>query len=173
MCSRIAPIGGRWPALLDRARRHPRAHLVHLDLKPDNVCIPLSPADFDPQVSGQLLRPLFGQIALIDFAFSLVSGESLATALPIGRQADYEYQSPRLLRALEAGRRGDLLPTRQLDWRCDVFGLAAMLRRYLPEPGSGGTGAWTDRRHAQAQALISRLFDAQRGRRCARGHTGN
>src|SRR5258706_7493758 len=95
--------------------------LVHLDLKADNVCIPLGPADFDPRVSGAVLHPLFTQVTLIDFAFSLVSGENLATALPIAHQGEYDYQSPRLLRALEAGRRGDLQPTRQLDWRCDVF----------------------------------------------------
>ena len=138
-------------------------HLVHLDLKADNVCIPLAPADFDPHRPGQVLHPRFGQIALIDFAFSLVAGDSLATALPIGHQADYAYQSPRLLRALEAGRRGDLAPTRQLDWRCDIFSLAAMLQRYLPVPGTGATGAWTDLRHADAQALIARLLDAHSG----------
>src|SRR5205085_11218227 len=66
--------------------------LVHLDLKADNVCIPCGPADFDAAQPGQVLRPLFEQIALIDFAFSLVSGEPLQTALPIGHQADYEYQ---------------------------------------------------------------------------------
>src|SRR5262245_31453482 len=49
--------------------------LVHLDLKADNVCIPFGPPDFDPQVEGQRLSPCFEQIALIDFAFSLVSGE--------------------------------------------------------------------------------------------------
>ena len=27
-------------------------HLVHLDLKADNVCIPVGPADFDPHVPG-------------------------------------------------------------------------------------------------------------------------
>ena len=134
--------------------------LVHLDLKPDNVCIPLAPADFDPQAPGQWLHPAFDQIALIDFAFSLVSGESLATALPIGHQFEYDYQSPRLLRALEAGRQGDLQPTRQLDWRCDVFSLAAMLQRYLPHPDSSVAGAWTRQRHEAAQALICRLFDA-------------
>ena len=109
---------------------------------------------------GQVLCPLFGQIALIDFAFSLVCGESLAAALPIGHQHDYEYQSPRLLHALEAGRRGDLVPTQQLDWRCDIFSLAAMLRRYLPRPGTCAAGGWTGRRQADAQALIDRLFDA-------------
>ena len=164
MCSRIARTGGRWRkhCLIALDAIH-ELRLVHLDLKADNVCVPLSPADFDPHVPGQVFRPLFGQIALIDFAFSLVAGDSLATALPIGHQADYEYQSPRLLRALEAGRLGDLLPTRQLDWRCDIFSLAAMLRRYLPQPGSGAAGAWTGRRHADAQALIDCLFRVHHG----------
>ena len=120
--------------------------LVHLDLKADNVCIPFDPTDYNPRAPGQLLSPRFEQIALIDFAFSLVSGETLTRALPIARQHDYVYQSPRLLQALEAGSRGDLLPTRQLDWRCDVFSLAAMLRRYLPDPEAPLEGTWTDRK---------------------------
>src|SRR5205085_2842687 len=68
----------------------------------------------------------------------------------------------RLLRALEAGRQGDLLPTRQLDWRCDIFSLAAMLRRHLPADG-GSAGAWTRRRDADARALVDRLFEAHDG----------
>lgn len=135
-------------------------HLVHLDLKADNICIPYGPADFDPTQPGQTFHPLFGQIALIDFAFSLVSGEPLTTALPIGHHDEHDYQSPRLLAALEAGRRGNLLPTRQLDWRCDVFSLAAMLRHYLPAPGAGEAGGWTNRRLATALLLVRRLVDA-------------
>ncbi|HEV7575825.1 MAG TPA: hypothetical protein VGO85_07260 [Caldimonas sp.] len=135
-------------------------HLVHLDLKADNVCIPVGPADFDPHARGQVLQPRFDDIALIDFAFSLVSGERLESALPIAQQADYEYQSPRLLRALAAGRHGDLAPTRQLDWRCDLFSLAAMLWRYLPELEDTTTGAWTRPRHARARALVRRLIEA-------------
>src|SRR6188768_1998941 len=134
--------------------------LVHLDLKADNVCIPVAPADFDPLARGQWLQPRFDDIALIDFAFSLVSGERLESALPIAQQADYEYQSPRLLRALAAGRDGDLAPTRQLDWRCDLFSLAAMLWRYLPELEDTTTGAWTRPRHAKARALVRRLIEA-------------
>jgi len=134
--------------------------LVHLDLKADNVCIPVSPANFDPHARGQWLQPRFDDIALIDFAFSLVSGERLESALPIAQQADYEYQSPRLLRALAAGREGDLAPTRQLDWRCDLFSLAAMLWRYLPELEDTTTGAWTRPRHAKARALVRRLIEA-------------
>lgn len=134
--------------------------LVHLDLKADNVCIPCGPADFDPARPGQTLQLQFEQIALIDFAFSLVSGEPLQAALPIGHQADYAYQSPRLLHALEAGRHGNLLPTRQLDWRCDMFSLAAMLRRYLPASDVDSASGWNNRRLAAALSLIRRLVDA-------------
>ncbi|MFL6664791.1 MAG: hypothetical protein ACJ8G7_21665 [Rhizobacter sp.] len=134
--------------------------VVHLDLKADNVCIPLAPDDFDARLTGATLRPHFEQLAFIDFAFSLVSGEPLKTALPIARQHDYEYQSPRLLHALDEGRRGNLVPTQQLDWRCDVYSLAAMLRRYLPDPERQlGTG-WTASRNFAARALVRALLQA-------------
>ncbi len=130
--------------------------LVHLDIKGDNICIPYGPPSFDPDAT-EALYPIFQRLALIDFAFSVVSGENLATPLPIGWQKDYDYQSPRLLRALDAGRRGDLQPTRDLDWRCDLYSLAAMLKRYLPgEPPSAETG-WTAERFDDARTLIFRL----------------
>ena len=50
-----------------------------------------------------------------------------AGPLPLLREPDYDYQSPRLLHALEEGRRGSLAATRALDWRCDFYSLAAML----------------------------------------------
>ncbi|MEP7302576.1 MAG: hypothetical protein ABI699_13745 [Caldimonas sp.] len=134
--------------------------LVHLDLKADNVCIPVGPADFDPQGAEARLFPDFERIALIDFAFSLVSGERLESALPIARQTEYDYQSPRLLQALDEGSRGNLWPTRQLDWRCDLFSLAAMLRRYLPDPERPDAAGWTGERRAQARALVRRLLEA-------------
>ena len=133
--------------------------LVHLDVKADNLCIPYAPASYKPSDGGRL-RLDFAHLALIDFAFSLVSRERLATSLPLGWQKDYDYQSPRLLRALEAGRAGDLVPTQELDWRCDLYSLAAMLRRYLPEDDSTDDGApngWTRGRHDDARALIFRL----------------
>jgi len=143
--------------------------LVHLDIKADNICIPYAPTNFDPDASGVRLRATFTQLALIDFAFSLVSRESLATALPIGWQKDYDYQSPRLLIALEAGRAGNLAPTQELDWRCDLYSLAAMLRRYLPDEaeaavdgGANGKG-WTAKRYDSARALIYRLRDCHDG----------
>jgi hypothetical protein len=134
--------------------------LVHLDLKADNICIPAGPTNFDPLAGDRSLHPRFDDITLIDFAFSLVSGERLQSALPIATQRDYAYQSPRLLRALEAGRDGDLAPTRQLDWRCDFFSLAAMLRRYLPEPDDPSSREWTRSGYATARAFVQRLIDA-------------
>lgn len=135
--------------------------LVHLDIKGDNLCIPYGPPHFDPDARETTLYAVFARLALIDFAFSLVSGERLGTPLPIGWQKDYDYQSPRLLAALEAGRSGDLRPTQELDWRCDLYSLAAMLRRYLPDADdahdeSQGDG-WTASRYDDARALIYRL----------------
>jgi hypothetical protein len=141
-----------------------RLELVHLDIKGDNVCIPYAPVSFDPQSADPSLRPVFPQFALIDFAFALVSKESLTTPLPIGWQREYDYQSPRLLSALEKGRDGDLQATRELDWRCDMYSLAAMLKRYLPDGaqeqrGEGGAG-WTPARYDSAKALILRVREA-------------
>jgi hypothetical protein len=132
--------------------------LVHLDLKADNVCIPYEPAAFDPAARAAWIAPRIEQISLIDFAFSLVSGEQLTRALPIARQGEFDYQSPRLLDALAAGHRGDLGPTRRLDWRCDLFSLAAMLRRYLPDPEAAPDNGWTSELDARARALVRRLL---------------
>src|SRR5207237_69293 len=80
--------------------------------------------------------------------------------LPIGWQREYDYQSPRLLKALEEGRNGDLQLTRQLDWRCDMYSLAAMLKRYLPEEGAvrqSATTGWAAERYDAAKSLILAL----------------
>ena len=139
-----------------------RLELVHLDIKGDNVCIPYAPASFDPDSGDAGFRPVFAQFALIDFAFALVSREMLTTPLPIGWQKEYDYQSPRLLAALEAGRNGELQATRELDWRCDMYSLAAMLMRYLPDAGDDRVGAtgWTPARYDAAKALILRIREA-------------
>jgi hypothetical protein len=138
--------------------------LVHLDVKGDNVCIPVGPPKIDPDAPGAHLYPLFGQLALIDFAFSLISREMLTSALPIGWQKNYDYQSPRLLHALEAGRNGDLQPTRELDWRCDMYSLAAMLKRYLPDDDlvhdRAQVAGWCAERYHAAKALILAIRDA-------------
>jgi serine/threonine protein kinase len=138
--------------------------LVHLDIKGDNICIPVGPADFDPHATDGTMFPMFRKLALIDFAFSLVSGETLDSPLPIGWQQDYDYQSPRLLRALESGRAGDLQPTEALDWRCDMYSLAAMLKRYLPGEqrlyGAAPASGWTLERFHAARSLVFRVREA-------------
>ena len=135
--------------------------LVHLDIKADNICIPCDPAHFDPAMANARLCTAFGKLALIDYAFSLVSRETLDIPLPLGWQKDYDYQSPRLLRALEAASAGDLQPTQELDWRCDLYSLAAMLRRYLPVEewarSEGAAAGWTATRYDDARSLIYRL----------------
>ena len=130
--------------------------LVHLDFKGDNICIPYGPPNFDPDSSARLY-PIFTRLALIDFAFSVVSRENLSSPLPIGWQKDYDYQSPRLLKALDAGHKGDLQPTRDLDWRCDLYSLAAMLTRYLPGEAANDDSGWTPKRYHDARTLIFRL----------------
>ena len=106
---------------------------------------------------------MFGDLALIDFAFALVSRERVTTPLPIGWQKDYDYQSPRLLRALEDGRNDDLRRTRELDWRCDIYSLAAMLKRYLPEEAAvhqpERSAGWTSERYEAAKSLLLTLRD--------------
>jgi serine/threonine protein kinase len=137
-----------------------RQGMVHLDVKADNICIPVGPEGFDRTDPGAVMRPCFEDLALIDFAFSLVSGEELDEALPIAGHTEYDYQSPRLFNALEAGRKGDLAPTAQLDWRCDLFSLAAMLRRYLPAAEGPAATSWTPWRLEQARTLVRRLREA-------------
>lgn len=138
--------------------------LIHLDLKADNVCIPIAPPVFDPQLPQQRLFLRFDQLALIDFAFSLVAGEEVEMPLPMAAQTQWPYQSPRLLRALEAGRAGELGPTRDLDWRCDMFSLAAMLERYLPQPSRLGTidapPGWTQSHLHEAGLLLRAIRDS-------------
>jgi hypothetical protein len=132
---------------------------VHLELKPDNVCIPWAPAGAGRPTPGQPLGPRFRGLALIDVAFSLLPEVALDEPLPLLRQQAYEYQSPRLLHALEEGRRGHLAPTRALDWRCDFFSLAGMLWRYLPEFEETRGSDWTRERHALASDFVRQLLD--------------
>jgi hypothetical protein len=141
--------------------------LVHLDLKADNICLPYAPPDFRPDGDAEArLYPVFEDIALIDFAFSLISGDALTSPLPIGWQRAFPYQSPRLIAALEAGRAGDLMPTRRLDWRCDLYSLAALLSCLAPR---GPTGphhrhqGWTPARAGAARQLVRALRLAHDG----------
>ncbi len=132
---------------------------VHLELKADNVCIPWAPAGAGRPLAGQPLAPRIKALTLIDVAFSLVPEVDLPGPLPLLKQPAYEYQSPRLLHALETGRRGSLEATRALDWRCDFFSLAAMLWRFLPEDDDAPGFGWSGERHDQAKEFVQQLLD--------------
>ncbi len=137
---------------------------VHLDLKADNLCIPWSqPGESDFPVPGRPIALRFEELAFIDVAFSLLPEVPLPGPLPLDRQPHYEYQSQRLLEALEQGRRVNSNPTRALDWRCDLFSLAAMLWRYLPKLERSAGSGWTPNRHAQATAFVRLLVEADSG----------
>lgn len=136
------------------------AGLVHLGVQADNICIPFSPAEFDPGLPGELVSLCFEQLALIDFAFALAPGERLEEPPPMTRQWQHPTQSPRLIAALEAARQGELAPLQQLDWRCDLFSLAALLRRLLPGPDASSRAGWTPWHLTQAGALIWQLLEA-------------
>jgi hypothetical protein len=92
-----------------------------------------------------------------------VSRESLTSPLPIGWQREYDYQSPRLLQALEDGRNGRPAPhararlaLRHVQPRGDAQALPA--RR--GDGASTGTGDRMDpRRYDAAKALILTLRD--------------
>ncbi|MGZ8260684.1 MAG: hypothetical protein ACXWUL_09055, partial [Caldimonas sp.] len=132
---------------------------VHLDFKADNVCIPWHPAQSEHPAAGQPLAPDFEGLALIDVAFSLLPEVELPAPLPLAREPGYEYQSPRLLNALDEGRRGNVAAALELDWRADIFSLAALLWHLLPEiDDAAGTG-WNSPRHASATAFVRRLLD--------------
>ncbi|MEO6364341.1 MAG: hypothetical protein ABIO71_14015, partial [Caldimonas sp.] len=135
---------------------------VHLELKPDNICIPWSqPGKGSLPTPGGAITLRFEALTLIDVAFSLLPDVPMPGPLPLDRQPHYEYQSERLLQALVEGRRGNPAATRSLDWRCDLFSLAAMLWRYLPELEASAQSGWTEHRHAQAVDFVRLLVDAE------------
>ena len=139
--------------------------VVHLDLKPDNICVPALPADFAATSPGATIGLQFARLALIDFAFSLAPWEPLGSPFPASGRAEYPYRSPRLQEARARARAGDTGPMYALDWRCDMFSLAAMLRQYLlasdiSSPTSMHRDGWTDDRWASAVTLLAAITDA-------------
>lgn len=141
---------------LDTLHRH---EVVHLRIEPGNLCVPAQDADAAAERGVVGLK--FARLTLIDFAFALSPAEPLAQALPIiAEDAGARYRSPRLVKALSAGRTGNLRRTQVLDWRCDLYSLAVVLRDLLPQSGSplrDAQDGWTTERHAAAMSLLAAL----------------
>ena len=117
--------------------------LVHLDVKGDNVCIPYAPASFDPDAAGVPLHPIV-RPARVDRlrVCAGVAGEPHRAAADRPAEWNTTISRRACLAALEAGHGGDLRPTRELDWRCDIYSLAAMLDRYLPDDAVEHSPEW-------------------------------
>ena len=163
-CSRTAPTGGRWRATAwSRSTRSTTCSWSHLDLKADNVCIPVGLVDFDPDAPpAHCLLPDFEQHRADRLRVLARLGRA-----PRQRLADRPPDRVRLPVAATARARSrraaaaTSAPTRLLDWRCDLFSLAAMLRRYLPEPEQDDAVRLdAPRAAAQARALVRRLLEA-------------
>ena len=96
--------------------------IVHCDIKEDNICIPYAPHPF--KGGRRRVRLDFGQLKLIDFAFSVSHAMPLTQILVIDPDERLLYQSERLIAALQADRRsGCPNAVQQLDYGVDLFSL--------------------------------------------------
>lgn len=133
---------------------------VHLDIKPDNFCVPPAPNPYDP-ASGAPVRVDIAGLRLIDYAFSV--WERVA---PLGRTLGMDildeeaYQSRQLCDAIARGKNNDLDAIKNLDWRADFYGLGWMMGSVLAAIPSGekaGEAGWSDERRRQAEELVAQL----------------
>lgn len=134
---------------------------VHLDIKAENFCIPYLPADYTPDWQRDDLQLDFTRIRLIDVAFSLweskVSLDEIP--LPVNPEADpqqFRYLSQQFRHALREGQKGNLEPTRKLDFRADLYSLGVMLSGLLPRRLDAASG-WTATLLQTARQLCQQL----------------
>lgn len=140
---------------------------VHLDVKVENFCIPYTPNDYQPDLAQDAaalavaLSPDFSRIRLIDMAFSLWEGKVALDdmPLPVNPDADpqqFRYLSQQFRHALREGLKGNLAPTRRLDFRADLYSLGVMLSALLPQQAEAERG-WRAERLKAAKALCRQL----------------
>ena len=129
------------------------AGFIHCDIHSGNVCLPF-------ERRADKVRPLFGQLRLIDFGHTLsarlnfdeplrldpAAGESLRRVSPAFRAA--------LRRDAESGRSDAV---RQLDYRLDLYALGALATQFL---GSVDWSGWPRAAalHASMSASINALL---------------
>ncbi len=82
------------------------AGVLHLDLKPDNICIPTDPAIFDPESGGGFHLAVSG-LRLIDFAFQPQGGRTSSrsagrSAWASTRQPEYQRRGSCAMRSSRA-----------------------------------------------------------------------
>ena len=130
-----------------------RNHVVHCDIKDDNICLPYTPY---PYTEGATVRLHFERLRLIDFAFAISPNQRLAQSLPIEPNAP--YQSPQLKAAIrEDIRNKSVSAVQRLDYRVDLYSLGHMAERFLEGgliPAPGPDGEWISER---VWKLVDRL----------------
>ena len=88
-CSRTAPTGGPWRSTAwSRSTRSTTCTWCTSTSRPTTSASRSGRSTSIPRSRARACIPDFERIALIDFAFSLVSGERLDSALPIARQTE-------------------------------------------------------------------------------------
>ena len=142
--------------------------LVHLDLKADNVCIPLAPAVDPLPTHGGRAAPAFEEPRadrLRVFA-GVRASDSPRRCRSAGKPTTTISRRASCGRSRRA-HAGDLAPTRELDWRCDILQPRGDARRYLPDESwacrQGVASGWTARRYEEARTLVYRLREAHDG----------
>ena len=130
-----------------------RNHVVHCDIKDDNICLPYTPY---PYTDGETVRLQFGRLRLIDFAFAISPNQRLVQSLPIEPNAP--YQSPQLKAAIKEDiRNKSVSAVQRLDYRVDLYSLGHMAERFLEGgliPSPGPDGEWIAER---VWKLVGRL----------------
>lgn len=112
-------------ALLALSEIHAKGY-VHCDIDDRNICLPFA---LHPTLKGAF-TPLWNQLKLIDFAFSLGKNHPLRVPLPI--KPDALMHSPAFMQALEADHQaGSTRRVQRLDGRIDLHALGAMAERML------------------------------------------
>ena len=145
--------------LLDRFHELHKMGFVHVDLKSNNVCIPVNWKAKEGLLGIRHSRSQFEldfeEIRLIDLTHSLLRDRPLEAPLPLGD--DPRYQSRMLIRAIRADHKtGFPNEANQLDYRVDLIGLGKMMQQLLPP--SFATGGWIRGTPARAQKLVDVLL---------------
>lgn len=129
---------------------------VHLDIKEDNVCIPVR------EDGGGIFSLDFEKLRLIDVTFSLLKTMPLERPLPL--RGDPSYQSPVLVQAIEKDRQsGYPYEANRLDWRIDLFSLGSMMARLRGSDADATHSGWDGVLANRAQEIVEGLKAGSEG----------
>lgn len=102
-------------------------HIIHIDIKSDNICLPYTPYPFN---GNGVLQIDYSNIAIIDFTYAVHKFNLLQYALPINKHSSSGYQSESLISALQQQQNWQEKsehPCQALDYSADLYSLGYML----------------------------------------------